>query len=103
MQHDRTNRPASPADAQETAGAILGWLAGDADMLGRFLALSGVRPDQLRQAVQDPGFLGGMIDFLMAHEPTLIAFCEATETRPDTVAAAWRHYCGPNPGPGDFT
>jgi len=91
--------PADPrhnaAHAEETAGAILGWLANEPDMLGRFLALSGVQPGQLRDAVNDPGFLAGMIDFLMGHEPTLLAFCEATETKHETVAAAWRHYSGP--------
>lgn len=90
------------ADAEETAGAILGWLAGEPDMFGRFLALSGVQPNQLRGAVNDPGFLAGMIDFLMEHEPTLLAFCEATGTKPETVAAAWQHYSGPGLGSGEF-
>jgi hypothetical protein len=88
--------------AEETAAAILSWLAGEPDMLGRFMALSGMQASQLRGAVDDPGFLAGMIDFLMAHEPTLLAFCEATEVRPETVAAAWNHYSGPGLGSGDF-
>lgn len=87
---------------EETAAAILGWLAGEPDMLGRFLALSGVQPHQLRNAVSDPGFLAGMIDFLMNHEPTLLAFCQATATPPEAVAAASSHYSGPDVGSGDF-
>ena len=90
------------ADAEETAGAILTWLANEPDMFGRFLALSGVQPNQLRGTVNDPGFLAGMIDFLMAHEPTLLAFCEATETKPETVAAAWHHYSGPGLGSREY-
>ncbi|MBW6420362.1 DUF3572 domain-containing protein [Rhizobium sp. XQZ8] len=95
MRREPTNLAGNAAHAEETAGAILGWLANEPDMFGRFLALSGVQPNQLRTAVNDPGFLAGMIDFLMEHEPTLLAFCEATGTKPEAVAAASRHYSGP--------
>ncbi|TNM65184.1 DUF3572 domain-containing protein [Aliirhizobium smilacinae] len=88
--------------AEETAGAVLGWMAGEPDMLQRFLALSGVTPDQIRSVIADPGFLAGVIDFVMSHEPTLLAFCEATDTRPETVVAAHHHYSGPYIGSGDF-
>ncbi|WP_165220273.1 DUF3572 domain-containing protein [Affinirhizobium pseudoryzae] len=79
----------------ETAAAILQWLAGEPDMLGRFLALSGVQPTQMRSAVNDPGFLAGMVDFVMAHEPTLMTFCEASQWKPEAVVLAWHHYSGP--------
>lgn len=102
MRHEIGKDRAQQADPEETAAAILGWLANEPDMLGRFLALSGVQPQQLRNAVNDPGFLAGMIDFLMGHEPTLLAFCEATGTKPETVSAAWHHYSGPGLGSGDF-
>jgi hypothetical protein len=102
MRRDPGNTRSGAAQAEETAAAILGWLANEPDMLGRFLALSGVQPNQLRNAVNDPGFLAGMIDFLMGHEPTLLAFCEATETKPETVTAAWHHYSGPGLDSGDY-
>ena len=102
MRSEPANSSKNAGSAEETAAAILGWLANEPDMLGRFLALSGVQPNQMRDAVNDPGFLAGMIDFLMAHEPTLLAFCEATETKPETVAAAWHHYSGPGLDSGDF-
>ncbi|MCL6706655.1 DUF3572 domain-containing protein [Pseudomonas sp. R2.Fl] len=85
----------TPVDALEVAAEVLGWLAGEPDMLSRFLALSGLRADQLRQAVNDPGFLAGLLDFVMGHEPSLMAFCEATGTRPEIVAAAWHKLSGP--------
>lgn len=89
------------ADAEETAIAVLGWLAGEPDMLGRFLALSGTRPDQLRQSVGDPAFMAGMLDFLMAHEPSLLAFCSATGTEPEAVVRASHHYTGPTLDSGE--
>lgn len=93
--------PSSQA-AQETAIAILGWLAGEPDMLGRFLALSGVQADQLRQAVDDPGFLAGIVDFLASHEPTLLAFCAATDTAPETVMMAWQYFSAPGLDSGEY-
>jgi Protein of unknown function (DUF3572) len=50
---------------------------------------------RVRQAAHDPGFLAGLTDFLMSHEPDLMAFCAATGTSPETVAAAWHHFSGP--------
>lgn len=102
MLFEKGNTKSQTANPEETAGAILGWLANEPDMFGRFLALSGVQPQQLRNAVNDPGFLAGMIDFLMEHEPTLLAFCEATGTKPEAVAAASHYYSGPSLNSGDF-
>jgi len=90
-----------PADAEATAVAVLAWLANEPDMLSRFLALSGVQPGQLRQAVNDPAFLAGMLEFLMQHEPTLMAFCAATETKPESVVEAYHRYAGPSIEPAD--
>jgi hypothetical protein len=101
MRHDQQGIRSGAVQAEEIAGTVLGWLAGEPDMLSRFMALSGMQPQQLRYAVNDPQFLAGMIDFLMAHEPTLMAFCEATGTKPEAVAAASHHYSGPGFGSGD--
>jgi hypothetical protein len=88
--------------AEETAASVLGWLAGEPDMLQRFLSLSGIAPNQIRSAMTDPGFLAGIIDFVMGHEPTLLAFCEVTGTKPETVVAASHYYSGPHMGSGDY-
>ncbi len=81
--------------ADETAVAVLGWLAGEPELLGRFLALTGTDPTALRGAVGDPGFMAGLLDFVMDHEPTLMQFCEATDTKPETVARAHAVLAGP--------
>lgn len=96
------NKTSIAAEAEETAIAVLGWLANEPDMLGRFLALSGTRPDQLRQAIGDPAFMAGMLDFLMAHEPTLMAFSTASGIQPETVVSASRHYTGPTLDSGEY-
>jgi Protein of unknown function (DUF3572) len=94
MRVDMGKSPPLPKP-DETAAALLQWLAGEPDMLSRFLALSGLQVNQLRSAINDPGFLAGLIDFVMAHEPTLMAFCEACDWKPEAVVAAWHHYSSP--------
>ena len=82
-------------DAQAIAVAILGWLAGEPELLTRFLALTGVMPAEVRNAVNDPGFLAGLVDFLMSHEPTLLAFTAATGIKPEAVVEAHAILSGP--------
>ncbi|WLR93968.1 DUF3572 domain-containing protein [Shinella zoogloeoides] len=88
-------------DAEATAVAILGWLAGEPELLSRFLALTGVAPSEVRHAVGDPGFLAGLVDFLMEHEPTLLAFSAATGVTPEAVVRAHAVLSGPA-GDDDF-
>jgi hypothetical protein len=88
-------------DAEATAVAILGWLAGEPELLSRFLALTGVAPAEVRNAISDPGFLAGLVDFLMGHEPTLVAFSEATGIKPEAVVHAHAILSGPY-GSDDF-
>ncbi|WP_296082885.1 DUF3572 domain-containing protein [uncultured Agrobacterium sp.] len=95
MQRSMKNGKSMVKDPEETVAAILGWLANEPDILARFLALSGLQPNMLRAAIQDPGFLAGLTDFVMNHEPDLMAFCEASGFNPEDVQAAWHRYSGP--------
>lgn len=62
------------ADATAMAQQALVFLSQDEELLGRFLALSGVGPAEIRTRIGDPAFLAGILDFLLAHEPSVIAF-----------------------------
>ncbi|ABR59779.1 DUF3572 family protein [Sinorhizobium medicae] len=75
-------------NAEETAIAILTWLADEPELMSRFLALTGTDPTSLRSAIGEPGFMGGIVAFLMEHEPTLMAFCNKTHTSPEEVVRA---------------
>ncbi|HTO33501.1 MAG TPA: DUF3572 domain-containing protein [Pararhizobium sp.] len=81
--------------AEETAISILAWLANEPELLGRFLALTGTDVSSLRNAAADPNFLAGVVDFLMGHEPTLLAFCETTGVKPEAVVRAHMMLSGP--------
>ena len=78
------------AAAEALAIAALAFVAADAVLLPRFLALSGIEAGAIRQAAGEPGFLAGVLQFVLAHEPTLEAFCAASGTPPQQVSAALR-------------
>ena len=78
----------TPEAAELLALDAFGWLAGEDDALGRFLALSGIGPAALRSASREPGFLAGVVAFLMADEPLLLAFAGHAGIPPGRVAAA---------------
>ncbi|MBC2885442.1 DUF3572 domain-containing protein [Ochrobactrum sp. CM-21-5] len=78
----------SQADAHNLAVEALAWLAQDKDLLPRFLALTGIEAASIRQAAREPGFLAGVLQFYLGHEPTLLRFCEETGHDPATIEKA---------------
>lgn len=92
------------ADHESIAIGALSWLASDGELMTRFLALTGVEPDQIRAVASEPGFLAAILDFLLAHEPTLDRFCSDNDIDPKHVARARRTFGDLTvPGPGDYT
>ena len=77
-------------DAEELAIRALGFVAADPELLPRFLAISGIEAGSIRQAAREPGFLAGVLHFIVAHEPTLMRFSEETGIPPQQVSAALR-------------
>ena len=91
-------------DAASLAISALSWIAADGELMGRFLTLTGIEPANIRAVADEPGFLSGVLEFLLAHEPTLMRFCEENAIKPETVGRAqMRLGGGAMPGPGDFT
>jgi hypothetical protein len=84
----------SPAPTRETAETLalqaLGWLAADDGRLARFLNLTGIDPQHLRQRLSDPATLAGILDFLLADEPMLLDFCAGEGIDPQVLATARR-------------
>jgi hypothetical protein len=85
----------SAEDAEAMAIQILSWLIGQPDLLNRFMALVGVDARSIRRAAAEPGFLAAVTGFVMAHEPTLLAFCEQSGVRAERVAASHHRLAGP--------
>jgi hypothetical protein len=76
--------------AEEIAVAALGFVAADSTLLARFLAITGIEAPAIRAAAREPGFLAGVLQFIAAHEPTLIAFAESAGVKPQAVVTALR-------------
>lgn len=74
--------------AEIVAVQALGFIAGDPERLGSFLAESGLGPETLRTAAADPQFLAAVLDFVMRDDATVKAFAAASELHPTNIAAA---------------
>lgn len=85
-----------PAD-EALAIAALSFLAAEPERLGRFLAVTGLGPENLREAAARPGFLAAILDYLASDETLLVAFAANAGVDPETVARARRGFAG-DPG-----
>ena len=84
-----SRRSAIAAEAAETlAIQALAFLAGEPESLGRFLAITGIGPDEIRNAAREPHFLAGVLDYLASDEPLLIAFATQIGIDPADVVRA---------------
>jgi len=77
---------------KEAAEAIaingLQYLAADDDLLMRFSGVTGILPNDMRQAAGTPEFLIGVLDFFLSHEPDLLAWTESQSVNPENIMAA---------------
>jgi len=78
-----------PPDPEALALAALGWVLADDAHAGRFLALTGLAPDDLRPRLADRAFLAEVLDFLLRHEPDVIACAAALGVPPQALGAAF--------------
>ena len=74
--------------AEIVAVQALTFIAGDPERLARFLAETGLGPQNLRGAAADPQFLRSVLDFVMRDDATVKAFADASELHPTNIAAA---------------
>lgn len=63
-------------------------IAGNETDLSRFLALSGLSPQDLRDVAQSPAFLSGVLDYFMGDEASLLAFAAAHGRDPAEISMA---------------
>jgi hypothetical protein len=58
----------------------------------RFLKLSGIPGDRVRQMLGERKFYGGQLGFILDHEPTLMSFCADTGHGPMSVSRCYAHF-----------
>jgi uncharacterized protein DUF3572 len=74
--------------AEGLAIQALTFIAGDGERLGRFLAVTGIGPAEIRAAAGEPGFLAAVLEHLAADDRLIAAFAAETGTDPADVGRA---------------
>lgn len=74
--------------AEVLALQALDFLAREPERLGRFLALSGLGPENLRDSAGSPETLAGVLEHLLQDESLLLVFCSLNGHLPQSVAPA---------------
>ena len=81
-----------PLAAREAAEALsiqaLSFIASDAERLGRFLAVTGIGPSEIRAASREPRFLAGVLEFLVSDQRLAAEFAAEAGYSPDDLAKA---------------
>ena len=54
----------------------------------RFLNITGINASDIRTAAASKGFLAGVLQFILAHEPTLMSFSEQSGYPPQSIGEA---------------
>ena len=73
----------APRPPSSLAVVALGYLAVNAEHLERFLALTGIGPDEIRKAAAEPGFLAGVLDYVAGNEALLRAVAAHAGVAPE--------------------
>jgi hypothetical protein len=76
--------------AEIVAIQALGFIAQDEERLGRFLAVTGMGPAEIRAGARERHFLAGLLDYLMGDETLLVQFAGHAEIDPTTIVIARR-------------
>lgn len=76
--------------AETIALQAITFIGQDERALNSLMAQSGVGLDDLRDNLQDPAFLAGILDFLLNDEEALLAFCNEVDLTPELFLHARR-------------
>ena len=83
----RPPRPTRKA-AEMLAVQALSFIAEEPQSLSRFLETSGISADEIRTAAAEPGFLAGVLEYMLADESLLRAFADRAGIDPGELARA---------------
>ncbi|MSP32259.1 MAG: DUF3572 family protein [Pseudolabrys sp.] len=84
----KTRRIVTPEAAEGLAIQALSFIAADSERLGRFLAVTGIGPTEIRAASREPRFLAGVLEYLASDERLASAFTAEAACDPADLAKA---------------
>ena len=82
-------------EASDIAVAALLDMAQDTEIIGRFMAQTGVAPADLKALAANPAFLAAVLEFACANDTFLLAFCANQQLAPERVDSARKALAGP--------
>lgn len=96
-----TTRRGGPTreEAETMALEALGWLAGDAERLGRFIADTGIGPDTLMRQANTPATMIAVLDHVLSDESMLLVFASSAGYEPEHITAAHALLSTPSSNP----
>ena len=78
-----------PALTRERAEGLaiqaLAFIADDGERLGRFLAVTGIGPGEIRAAARETGFLAGVLEYMASDERLIAAFAAENSLNPSDI------------------
>jgi hypothetical protein len=89
-----TPDPQAPQAACDLAIEALGYIAGDPELLARFLAMTGLDPGAIRAAAAQPDFLLGVLEYVCGDERLLVAFATHADIGPEEIETAKQALAG---------
>jgi len=78
----------SQDEAERIAAQGLLYLSGDSGRLERFLTLSGMNPETLRQHAHDKPVLRGILEYILSDDSLVLGLSEFSGIAPEAPAAA---------------
>lgn len=86
----KTTKPAGidRAGAEDLAAGMLVALAEDPAVLQRFMSDTGMAPDDIRSNAAAPDFLAGVLEYVLANEPLLLAITSDRQIKPELLMQA---------------
>jgi Protein of unknown function (DUF3572) len=87
----------SVAEAENIATQAFMFLVADEERMQRFISLSGFDVGNAREAAAAPGFLAGVLAHYLNDEDAIVAFSEAENSHPLSIAIAYRTIPGGDP------
>ena len=63
--------------AETLAAKVFSWTTEEADRLNAFMAMTGASPADLVRNINEPRFLGTVLDFLLTDDAMIKDFCDA--------------------------
>ena len=81
-------------EAETLALKALNFLASDEERLERFMSLTGMGPQTLRNSASDPAVLAGVLDYLLQDETLVYMLASELNITPDQPSRARRVLMG---------